>query len=67
MLSGYVKWFDDKKGFGFIVCDNKDYFVHYKDIEGVGHKTLADGDKVNFEPAMREKGWVAQSVTKQSD
>jgi len=50
MPNGVVKWFNDKKGFGFISQDNgNDVFVHYTGISGDGFKTLSDGDKVEFE------------------
>ena len=47
MAQGTVKWFNDKKGFGFIVADTgKDVFVHHSAIEGEGYKSLKEGDKV---------------------
>ena len=49
MLKGIVKWFDVRKGFGFITDeDNIDYFVHYSEIQGDGFKRLKEGQKVNF-------------------
>jgi len=62
MKAGIVKWFDDGKGFGFIDCDGKDYFVHWKEIQGTGFKSLKEGMKVSFEPATGNKGSVAKSV-----
>lgn len=59
---GIVKWFNNEKGFGFIQHDNKDYFVHYKEIMSPGYKTLTQGDKVIFEPATSDKGLVARKV-----
>ncbi|WBV71555.1 cold shock domain-containing protein [Legionella pneumophila] len=48
--TGHVKWFNEKKGFGFIVNQKgEDIFVHYKDIQGVGFKTLHENDPVTFE------------------
>jgi CspA family cold shock protein len=55
-MNGTVKWFNDKKGFGFISgSDRKDYFVHFSAIEGSGHKTLGEGDEVEFTPATGAK------------
>ena len=65
MLKGIVKWFDVRKGFGFITDeDNIDYFVHYSEIHGDGFKRLKEGQKVNFEPGEDDrKRSVALSVT----
>jgi len=61
--TGRVKWFNEKKGFGFIVNDNgEDIFVHYKDIEGVGFKTLHDEDLVSFTSTKGPNGLKAQDV-----
>lgn len=62
MLNGIVKWFNDGKGFGFIAAEGKDYFVHFKEIQNEGFKTLKEGDKVSFEPAQAPKGLVAKNV-----
>lgn len=63
MLVGTVKWFDVKKGFGFILNDEgKDVFVHYSIIEGDGFRSLKDGEKVEYEPATGAKGLSAARV-----
>ena len=65
MLEGTVKWFNDKKGFGFISCDDgNDYFVHHTSILGDGFKTLAEGAKVQFEIETTDKGPRAVKVAK---
>ena len=65
MPSGTVKWFNDKKGFGFISQDEgDDVFVHHTSIEGEGFKTLAEGDKVEFELVEDQKGFKASNVVK---
>ena len=62
--TGRVKWFNEKKGFGFIVIDENedDIFVHYKDILGDGFKTLHENDAVSFVIDKGPKGFKAQSV-----
>ncbi|MFQ5713069.1 MAG: cold-shock protein [Candidatus Scalinduaceae bacterium] len=65
MPSGTVKWFNDAKGYGFISTDNgEDIFVHHTEIQGEGFKTLAEGDKVEFEVVKGDKGNKAQKVVK---
>lgn len=60
---GTVKWFDERKGFGFIERqDGQDVFVHYSDIEGSGFRTLKDNDRVLFEIGQSEKGEKAVNV-----
>ncbi|THB68695.1 MAG: cold-shock protein [Desulfovibrio sp.] len=62
---GVVKWFNEKKGFGFIQHDDgDDVFVHYSAIQGDGFKTLHEGDRVSFEIEQGEKGVRAANVHK---
>ena len=64
MAKGQVKWFDQKKGYGFITReDGDDLFVHYSAINGDGFKTLDEGDEVEFEISQGKKGLQATSVT----
>ncbi|HWP40478.1 MAG TPA: cold-shock protein [Tepidisphaeraceae bacterium] len=63
MPEGTVKWFDAKKGFGFIVnAEGKDVFVHYTSIEGEGFRSLKDGERVQYEQVQGEKGLLAKNV-----
>ena len=64
MAVGTVKWFDEKKGFGFIVPDEggDDLFVHHSSIVSEGFRTLNDGQKVEFEAAQGKKGMEATEV-----
>lgn len=63
MVNGIVKWFDEKKGYGFItVEDGKDAFVHHSNIMGEGFKTLAEGQKVTLEVTAGQKGPQAEQV-----
>lgn len=62
MKNGIVKWFNDGKGFGFIASEGSDYFVHFKEIQGHGFKSLKEGDKVSFEPAQSPKGPIAKNI-----
>ncbi|WP_428897127.1 cold shock protein (beta-ribbon(,) CspA family) [Parelusimicrobium proximum] len=66
MANGTVKWFNDQKGFGFITPDDgsKDLFAHYQEIQGEGFKTLAEGDKVEFDVTESEKGPKAVNIKK---
>ena len=66
MLTGTVKWFNNAKGYGFIVQDNgeKDVFVHHTAITMEGYRTLAEGDRVEYEIQQTEKGPAAVNVRK---
>ena len=62
--TGKVKWFDEKKGFGFIEReDGDDVFVHFRAIQVPGYKTLAEGQEVQFEVEQGQKGPQAVNVT----
>ncbi|HSF41385.1 MAG TPA: cold-shock protein [Thermoanaerobaculia bacterium] len=65
-ITGKVKWFNDTKGFGFITPEDgsKDCFVHHSAIQGGGFKSLAEGDRVEFDVAQGAKGPAAENVTK---
>lgn len=67
MSEGTVKWFNPKKGYGFIATpDGKDIFVHYASITGEGYKTLVEGDPVTFDIVEGEKGLRAEKVVQQA-
>ena len=63
-LSGKVKWFNSKKGYGFIEREEgEDIFVHYSAIQGDGHRTLEEGQSVEFSIAEGSRGPQAQDVS----
>lgn len=65
MPSGTVKWFDSKKGFGFILNkEGKDVFVHFSSIQGDGFRSLKDGEVVEYEEIGGDKGLSARNVTR---
>lgn len=65
MAQGIVKWFNDRKGYGFISQeDGNDVFVHFSSIEADGYKTLSEGDNVDFEIEESDRGPEAKNVKK---
>jgi CspA family cold shock protein len=67
MANGLVKWFNDAKGYGFITQeDGQDVFVHYSAIQASGFRSLAEGDRVEFEVTRGPKGLQASNVKKAS-
>ena len=65
MTIGTVKWFNGEKGFGFITQESgPDVFVHFSAIQSDGFKSLAEGDRVEFEIVQGQKGPQASDVTK---
>ena len=65
-ITGTVKWFNDTKGFGFITPENgdKDCFVHHSAIQSQGFRTLAEGERVEFEVVQGAKGPAAENVVR---
>ncbi|MFQ6002116.1 MAG: cold-shock protein [Candidatus Zixiibacteriota bacterium] len=67
MPKGTVKWFNQKKGYGFILSEEgKEIFVHFSSIQGEGFKTLREGEEVQFEITQGDKGEQATRVVKLS-
>jgi CspA family cold shock protein len=67
-VEGDVKWFDPRKGFGFIVGpDGQDIFVHYSVIEGDGFRVLKDGARVEYDAEQTDKGWKALRVIRAAE
>lgn len=65
MTKGKVKWFDRKKGYGFVTMDEgKDVYVHYSGINGDGYKYLVDGEEVEFEVQEDARGPKAVNITR---
>ena len=63
MATGTVKWFNESKGYGFIATEEgKDLFVHFSEIQGDGFKTLTEGQSVEFEEGVGQKGPQATKV-----
>jgi CspA family cold shock protein len=64
-VEGLVKWFDPRKGFGFIVGpDGQDIFTHYSVIQGDGFRVLKDGSPVQYDAVKTDKGWKATRVVR---
>ena len=65
-ITGTVKWFNDKKGFGFLAREDgeKDVFVHHSAIQGEGFRSLAEGESVEFDAVQGQKGMTAENVVK---
>lgn len=63
-ITGTVKWFNDSKGFGFLTRDDgeKDVFVHHSAIQGQGFRSLAEGQRVEFDVVQGQKGPAAENV-----
>ncbi len=62
-MTGTVKWFNEKKGFGFILGeDGKDYFLHFSNIEKQGFKTVLEGERVSFEVENSDRGPQATRI-----
>ena len=62
-VEGQVKWFDPRKGFGFVVGpEGQDIFVHFSTIEQQGFRTLRDGERVVYSAKLGAKGWAASAV-----
>ena len=65
LAEGRVKWFNEKKGYGFIEQeDGQDLFVHYSSINSAGFKTLMEGERVSFDVEESDRGPVAKNVNK---
>ena len=65
-----VKWFDNDKGFGFLVdSQGSDVFIHYRHIDPGedGYKTLREGEQVEYQPVRTDKGWSAAEVRRSSE
>ncbi|HDS85313.1 MAG TPA: cold shock domain-containing protein [Phycisphaerales bacterium] len=63
MAKGTVKWFDPKKGFGFVVSESgEDVFVHYSSIHAEGFRCLRSGQRVEYHPIQTQKGLKARTV-----
>ena len=60
--SGIVRWFNEKKGYGFVESQGVDYFLHFSELKGAGFKTVAEGANVEFIPRKGPKGMEASEV-----
>lgn len=67
MPVGKVKWFDSRKGYGFIIGEQgQDVFVHYTSIVGEGFRALKDGEAVQYDLVQGDKGWQARNVMREA-
>ncbi|MFH1359473.1 MAG: cold-shock protein [Candidatus Omnitrophota bacterium] len=67
MAKGKVKWFNNKKGYGFIAAETgEDVFVHFSEVQGDGYKSLNEGDAVEFDVEKDQRGLKAKNVVKAS-
>ncbi|TVQ64237.1 MAG: cold shock domain-containing protein [Phycisphaerales bacterium] len=67
-VEGEVKWFDPRKGYGFIIGpDGQDVFAHFSKIEGDGFRVLKDGSRVTYDAEHGEKGWQATRIVRLPD
>lgn len=67
-VEGVVKWFDPRKGFGFIVGpQGQDIFAHFSVIVGEGFRALKDGSTVTYDAALTDKGWKATKIVRGPD
>jgi cold shock protein len=65
MARGKVKWFNNQKGYGFLIAEgSKDIFVHYSVVQGDGYKTLTAGEDVEFDVVPSDRGEQARNVVK---
>ena len=63
LIEGVVKWFDQRKGYGFVVApDGDDVFIHYTVIDGEGFRILEDGAPIRYSATKTDKGWKATQV-----
>ncbi len=62
--TGVVKWFNNRRGYGFIEHQGEDVFVHYRSIQGDGFKTLKEGQQVEYDISRGDKGLQAENVVK---
>lgn len=61
-MKGKVKWFDNKKGYGFIEANGTEYFAHYKEIQADGYRFLTENQVVEFDPSVGDKGPKALTI-----
>jgi len=62
MVTGTVKWFDPKKGYGFVNTEGGDHFCHQTDIAMEGYRELVEGEKVEFDSVQTERGLQAKNI-----